>query len=362
MLCLKPESLMNVEIGVKRTTRSSRLLEILGEFDNTLVITHDNPDPDAIAAGWALVWLVRAKLGQPARLVGGGGIVRAENQHMVRLLQPPIELIDSVQTAGKTAAILVDCDLAASNHLLASSALRPVAVIDHHTSHQPRQRVRFRDVRPQMAASASIAASYLREQDLEPDWKLATALLYAIRTETQGGETHHSRLDRQIVTWLSQRADPKILAEIENAPLAADYFSDLVLALQSTFVYDDAALCFLPQAQGAEIIGEVADLLIRHVGVKRVLCAAVIGEDLLLSVRTERGSGDASELVLQTLENLGQGGGHQQRAGGKIMRSRCSCNTDELCDELRNRWLNACRVDRQRGTRLIPKREIVRNL
>jgi nanoRNase/pAp phosphatase (c-di-AMP/oligoRNAs hydrolase) len=353
---------MNSQVAVKRTTRSSRLLEVLREFESSLIITHDNPDPDAIASGWALVSLVREKLGQPARLVGGGGIVRAENRHMVRLLQPPIELLDNVQVVGKTAAVLVDCDLAAGNHLLASSALRPVAVIDHHLSHGPRQRVRFRDVRPHVAASASIVASYLREQGLAIDWKLATALLYAIRTETLGGETHYSRLDKQILAWLSERADPKTLAEIESAPLSGEYFSDLVLALQSTFVYDDAALCFLPKAQGAEIIGEVADLLIRHVDVKRVLCAALIGEDLLLSVRTERGSGDASELVRRTLENLGQGGGHQHRAGGKINRNRCTCPPDGLCDELRNRWLNACQVDRQRGTRLVAKREIVRNL
>ncbi len=349
-------------MSVSRTTRSSRLLEILKEFDSTLIITHDNPDPDAIASGWALLWLIRSKLNQPARLVGGGGIVRAENQQMVRLLEPPIELIDSVETSGKTAAILVDCDLAADNHLLASSSLRPVGVIDHHAANGRRQRLRFRDVRPQMAASATIVASYLREQSLEPEQKLATGLLYAIRTETQGGETRHTRLDRQIVSWLSEISDPTTLAEIENAPLAADYFSDLVLALQSTFVYDDAALCFLPQAQGAEIIGEVADLLIRRVGVKRVLCAAIVGEDLLLSVRTERGSGNAAELVQKTLHDLGQGGGHQHRAGGKIVRSRCSCTTDELCDDLRNRWLAACNVDRQRGTRLVPKREIVRNL
>ena len=30
--------------------------------------------------------------------------------------------------------------------------------------------------------------------------------------------------------------------------------------MQSTFAYDAAAICFLPRAEGAEIIGEVADL------------------------------------------------------------------------------------------------------
>lgn len=348
-------------MSTRRTTRSTRLLDILAEFDSVLLITHDNPDPDAIAAGWGLAWLVRNKLGKPCRLVGGGGIVRAENRQMVRLLEPPIELVDSVHSTDKTAAILVDCDLLAGNHLLSSSDLRAVGVIDHHLAVGRRPRVRFSDVRPHMAASASIVASYLREQGLQPEAKLATALLYAIRTETQGGETRHSRLDRQIVSWLSERADPAILAEIENAPLGPTYFADLVLALQGTFVYGEAALCFLPQAQGAEIVGEVADLLIRCTGLHKVLCAATVEGDLLLSVRTERGYGNAAELVRQTLEGLGQGGGHQQRAGGKIT-VEAPATAEELYDFLRNRWLIACQVDRQRGTRLIPRREIVRNL
>ena len=93
----------------------------------------------------------------------------------------------------------------------------------------------FRDVRPRAAASASIAASYLAEQGLEPGPKLATALLFAIRTETRGGETYHSRLDRSVLLWLTERADPSLLAEIEQRPSRLEYYGDLILGLQNTF-------------------------------------------------------------------------------------------------------------------------------
>jgi nanoRNase/pAp phosphatase (c-di-AMP/oligoRNAs hydrolase) len=237
-----------------------------------------------------------------------------------------------------------------------------VAVIDHHTVRGRLPRLAFRDIRPNVAAAASIATSYLRELGLQPDKNLATALLYAIRTETSGGESHHSPLDRQIVSWLSDAADPAQLAEIENAPLALEYFSDLVLALQTTFSYNGTALCFLPRAQGPEIIGEVADLLVRCEGIKRVLCAAGVGNDLFLSVRTARDEGNAAELVRKTIVGLGQSGGHEHRAGGKIVVPDCPFSSDELQDELRNRWLAACGTERLRGTRLVPKREIVKNL
>jgi nanoRNase/pAp phosphatase (c-di-AMP/oligoRNAs hydrolase) len=345
-----------------RATRSSRLLGVLSDFDRVFVITHDNPDPDAIASGWAICWMVESQLGIQTRLYAGGGIVRAENRHMVHLLKPPIELVDTIEMTEDTATVLIDCEYTAENHLLAKSSARPVAVIDHHTNRGRLQRMAFRDVRPHVAAAASIATSYIREQGLEPKKDLATALLYAIRTETAGGESYHSRLDRQTVSWLSDIADPTRLAEIEHAPLPREYFSDLVLALQTTFCYNGAALCFLPKAQGPEIIGEVADLLVRCEGTHQVLCAAVVGNDLFLSVRTEDDQGDASQLVRNTIAGLGQGGGHEHRAGGKIVISDCGFGGDDLLDELRNRWLAACQVERQRGTRLVAKREIVKNL
>jgi nanoRNase/pAp phosphatase (c-di-AMP/oligoRNAs hydrolase) len=349
-------------MNVKRTTRSSRLLGVLSGFQRVLIITHDNPDPDAIASGWAIRWLVEAKLGLQARVYAGGGIVRAENRHMVHLLKPPIELVDTIDVTADSAAILVDCEFASENHLLAKSSARPVAVIDHHSIRGRLRRLAFRDIRPNVAAAASIASSYLREQELDLDRNLATALLYAIRTETRGGESYHSRLDRQTVSWLTDIADPTRLAEIEHAPLPREYFSDLVLALQTTFCYDGAALCFLPKAQGPEIIGEVADLLVRCEGIRQVLCAAGVGDDLFLSVRSEDDQGDASQLVRETVAGLGQGGGHQHRAGGKIVLRDCPFTGEDLLDELRNRWLTACHVDRQRGTRLVAKREIVKNL
>jgi len=345
------------------TTRSDLLLTVLADFDRFLVVAHDNPDPDAITTGWGIFVLIEEKLKRPVRLVGGGAIVRAENRHMVDLLGPPIELLEDIKVPTGTATILVDCGLDSTNHLLARKGIVPVAIIDHHLSNGHPSHVAYRDIRPRVAASASIAASYLREQRIAPQPKLATAMLYALRTETCGYETHHSRLDRSILPWLMARAEPELLAEIENAPLPPEYFGDMVLALQSAFIFDDAALCILPRASGPEIVGEVADLLIRCKGVRRVLCGAIVGEDMLLSARTEKDCGSAAKLVQRTLEGLGRGGGHAHRAGGKIANvGRGAKIRDALYDNLRERWLTACGVNRRRGTRLIAKRAIVENL
>jgi nanoRNase/pAp phosphatase (c-di-AMP/oligoRNAs hydrolase) len=351
------------QLNSVRTTKSDRLISVLSPYQQCLVVMHDNPDPDAIATGWAVLALIEERLDCRVRLIGGGGIVRAENRHMVELLQPPLELVDEVEDEPGTASVLVDCGLGTTNHVLTREGIHPVAVIDHHLNGTKGARLPFKDIRVNAAASASIATSYLREQHIEPGPKLASALLYAIRTETCGSETHHSRLDRSAIVWLTSRAEPSLLAEIENAPLSREYYGDLLLAMQCTFLYDDTAFCLLPRASGAEIVGEVADTLIRCQGIRRVLCGAVVGNEVLLSVRTKKDCENASKLLQKTLEGIGGGGGHTHRAGGKIPNIGARSKVGEdLENDLRTRWLNACNVDRQRGTRLVAKREIVENL
>ncbi len=343
---------------------SERLLEVLRGYERILVVMHDNPDPDAIASGWGLEVLVRERLGKPVRVIGGGAIVRAENRHMVELLRPPIELVDEICIDEKTATILVDCGAEATNHLLTRQGIKPVAIIDHHVPKSGNSMVTpFTDIRVDVAASATITASYLREQGIDPGPKLATAMLYAVRTETCGYETRYTPLDRSILTWLTEFGEPEALAEIASAPLTRDYFADLLLALQSTFLYDDVAICFLPRAGGAEIVGEVADMLVRCYDVRSVLCAAIIDDDLLVSARTKRDSDSAVLLLQQALDGLGGAGGHLHRAGGKIagIDPRPKAN-DDLFDQLRSRWLAVCNVTRKRGSRLIAKRQIVENL
>lgn len=342
--------------------RSDRLLEVLDAYDEVVVVSHDNPDPDAIATGWALSVLVKKKLEKPVRVLAGGAVERAENIRMIELLKPPIRLVDEWNLEGNLGVVFVDCTPVSSNHILVDTGIKPAAVLDHHEFEKKRFRVSFRDIRPRVAALASMATEYLREQKIEPSTELATALLYAIRTETVGWQAIYARVDRRAITWLTDRCDPAKLNDITNAALPRPYFGDLLLAIESTFIYEDAALCFLPRAHVPEIVGEVADLLIRCGGIHRVLCAALFEKDLLISARSSREGGDAVLLLEKTLKRMGTCGGHRHRAGGKVAGVETRTGAEELQNLIRNQWLAACGIKQSRGTRLVAKKEIVGNL
>ena len=346
----------------KRETRSDHFLSVLTGYSSAVVAVHDNPDPDAMAGGWAIVRLIEQKLQIKARLVGRGVITRAENVRFVELLEPPIELVERLDIdTDECAVVMVDCNPGGKNSILSGTGIVPLAVIDHHDPGLRPFRVLHRDIRTNAGASATIACTYLMEQNVEPNRSLATAILYALRADARGVAHAFSRQDLQVVGWLNDRVDHNKLNLIEAAPLEICYYKDLVCALQNAFVYQDVAVCFLPSASGPEIVGEVADLLIRCDCVNRVFCAANVDRSVMISVRTDDGGGEAATLLRQSLNGMGYSGGHGQRAGGRIIGDEATL-TDERIAKLRKRFLAACGVDEKRGVRLVPRRTILESL
>ncbi len=371
----------------KRTARHDRLLRSLADAARVAVITHDNPDPDAIASSWGLVVLIERVLRIPATAVAGGGIIRAENRAMVELLRPPIELVDEFVAEEGTAIVVVDTQF--PGLLDCEGACRScAAVVDHHAHEATgsggpkssgaskgsngaqgkaangngrRLRFAYRDIRPRVVASSSMVAGYLKALEIEPDRPLATALLYGIHTDATGWDVKFSRTDRAAIAWLSQFSDPELRGQIERAPIPRSYFESVILALQNTFTYEDAAICFLPSCQSIEVVGEVADQLLRCEGIERVLCGAVRDGRMVFSARTGAAGGNAAHLLERTLRRQGSCGGHIHRAGGFLILKGAGSQQD-VESRLRSRWLVACGIAQQRGTRLVAKREILKAL
>ncbi len=325
--------------------KSDQFLDLASSYGDLVFVLHDNPDPDGLAAGWALGELAHQKLKRPFRLMARGTVQRAENQQLLSLLKPPLDLVEAIRPTPRSLVVLVDCRPEALNHAPVDSGA--LAVVDHHERiRKPSVAVQFQDIRPRVAATASIAASYLREQRVDPGPRLATALAYAIRTEVSGGSVSFSLLDRQMLGWVSRHARPDLLAEIEEAPLPRSYFTDLTRALSNTVLHDDCAFCMLPASNSPETISEVSDLLSRCEGIDAVLCCGRFGDSMKLSTRTRRASArHAADLVAKVVDGLGHSRGHEHRAGGNIELNDKTAEHAWFTQELKKRWMSACGLE-----------------
>src|SRR5579871_3074700 len=131
-----------------------RQLEAIRGRGPLLLLPHDNPDPDALAAAIGLR-LVAARVGVESTLAVGGIIGRAENRAMVRELDLAPVLIDQVDASRFPLIALLDTQPQTGNNSLPPGR-RADIVIDHHPLRPAAREAPWCDVREEAGASSTI--------------------------------------------------------------------------------------------------------------------------------------------------------------------------------------------------------------
>lgn len=302
--------------GTKRLEALAAYLAENRRARRWLVMTHDNPDPDALASAHVVARVLRY-LGARATATYGGIIGRAENREMVRALKLP--LLPAREVAQRTfdAYALVDTQPRTGNNQLPPEVI-PDLVLDHHPRRKSLAAVPLQDVRPDYGATATIAAEYLLATGHRVGSREATALVYAIRTETQDFSREFSTSDHRIHDLLMPRASKRALARIQYPRLPPSYFSMLRQALDHLETVDTLVICRLDVVSQPDIIPELADLLVRMEGKTWCLCTGRFQDRIHLSLRTTNSRADAGNVMRRLIGRRGRGGGHGMTAGGWV--------------------------------------------
>jgi len=306
---------MTTEITRARFAVLQELLAQHSQRGRWLVLTHDNPDPDALSAAAALTTLLRRKFRRQATIAYGGIIGRAENRQMVRGLGLTVSHIRHINWKHYRHVALVDCQPQTGNNQFPDD-LRPDLVFDHHPMRRATRGAHFSDIRPDYGATATILAEYLLTADLDISRANATALLYAIVTETQDFSREYSAADRNMHDLLRPLADLRALARIQSPPLSLAYFHTLRRAVERMQTVSTLVVSHLGPVDQPDIVPEVADLLLRLEGKTWSLCTGIYEDRLYLSIRTTNPRADAGRLMRRLLGRRGKGGGHGMIAGG----------------------------------------------
>jgi len=304
-----------------------------------LIITHNNPDPDAIATGWALSFLLKEKFKIGSVLVYGGLITRAENRTMIRLLNIGIQPLKMVNIHSFRTVALVDTQSGSGNNSLPLS-VKPSIVIDHHGLRKSTQGVEFTDVRPSCGSAATILAEYLFEAGLAITRKMATALYYGIKTDTQDLGRNATDADYKAAITLYPNMDLKALSRIEHPDLPRNYFTNLDRALHETNIYGDVILCDLGLVISSDMVALISDFLIRISGIRWSLVMGADDSGFIFSLRTRRSNQNAALVARRLINGLGPAGGHGMVAGGQISTKEFTSEKKEsVLEALQKRFL-----------------------
>lgn len=308
-----------------------QLYKVLADQKSLMVITHNDPDPDAIASAIGLGYLLEKVHGVSVRIAYRGNVCRAENKALLSYLGDPLIDLDEEILGSGIPIALVDTQPGAGNQPLSTDVI-PSIVIDHHPLREETKQASYADVRPEIGATSSIIYEYLREANIKMPQKLATALFYGIKTDTKGLVRSASRLDIEAYFSLQSKIDIPALINIESAQVPADYFKSYARALAAALLYEDILFSYIGQMGYPDLGAEIADLLLRLEGAKWVICAGVFQDELILAIRSRATRRGAGYLAREIVGIIGQAGGHGNMAAGHIPLD--GADPQKLVDEL----------------------------
>jgi nanoRNase/pAp phosphatase (c-di-AMP/oligoRNAs hydrolase) len=289
------------------------LRALVDEGDRVAIVLQDDPDPDAMASAMALRTLLgRNKLTTP--LFSFKPVTRPENRTMVHLLEIDIEPAETAELDEYDKIAMVDVQ----PPFFGDKLTRAHIVIDHHPNYESSD-APFVDVRTKYGATSTIMTEYLICADERISERLATALLYGIRSDTLALSRRVTDDDLQAFVTLYPIANYNMLKQIERPELPAEFARILSRALARIEVVDGLAVLNLGQVARDDIIVQVADFCLQFEGVEWVAVAGKLGGDLVIAVRNYGMSGDnAGEAVKNLFADIGSAGGHRNMAKAVI--------------------------------------------
>lgn len=293
------------------------LLQAVGNVDKLLILTHNNPDPDALAAAVVFQHLLALKAGLSCQIAFGGIIGRAENKALARYLDTPFSAQGLLTQAATQPLALVDAQPDAGNVIIPATA-NVLVVIDAHTLLPSSSVASFVDVRPHYGATATILVEYFQMAGITLPPSLATALFYGIKTNTMGLSRNTSPADAAAYNYLQPRIDVEALGQIEQARVPPQYFRTFDAALRSARLYDELVFSNLGTINYPDLTAEMADLLLRLERARWVVCVGVFQQTLMISIRSGRRRENAEQLAQALVQDRGSAGGHGTIAGGQI--------------------------------------------
>jgi nanoRNase/pAp phosphatase (c-di-AMP/oligoRNAs hydrolase) len=310
-------------LSAKRTSPDSshharRLLQFLGKrklkLSPLLILTHDFPDPDAIASAFALQHLAQSAFGIEARIAYGGILGRMENRAMVRTLRIRMHRFHPVLLKRHSNVALVDTQPSFKNNPFPGNR-KAALVLDQHSSDTVPE-AGFAIVDSECGATCVLVAQALLHTGTDIPARVATALAYGILTDTL--DLYRARRPDVAQTYLEvlPHADMRALARIQNPVRPRKFFSVLGRGIRDAVQYRRLVSTHLGSVDTPDRVSQVAEFLLTYRRAQWCFATGRFRGRLHASLRTIRQDAQAGEVLRDVFDKRNQAGGHGAIAGG----------------------------------------------
>jgi nanoRNase/pAp phosphatase (c-di-AMP/oligoRNAs hydrolase) len=282
------------------------------DADRVLIMLHNDPDPDAMASGLALRNVLRRT--KTTAIIGAmQGVTRPENLRMANLLDIQIEPMTPATVKEFDRIAMVDVQ----PHYFGGLIDRVDLVIDHHPEQAGYTAV-FKDIRADYGSTCTILTEHLRAVDVNISERTATAMLYAIKSDTLFFNRQTNRVDIEAFSYLYPLADAAMITKMEGAEITGERLDHVVKAQQSGTLVDQVFCAFLGAVAREDFIPYVADFFLQLEDVKWTVIAGIVNDSMIISVRNLGYTKNAGEFVRRYFADIGSAGGHRAMAKAVI--------------------------------------------
>ena len=304
---IKPTLVTELSRSMTRA-RVQQYQRYFADADRVLILLHNDPDPDALASGLALRNLLRRT--KTTAIIGAmQGVTRPENLRMANMLDIHVEQVTTALFHDFERIATVDVQ----PHYFGGQLDRADLVIDHHPE-QPGYSAVFKDIRADYGSTSTILTEHLRAVDVNISERTATAMLYAIKSDTLFFARHTNRVDLEAFTFLYPLADAALIRKMEGAEITLERLMYVTRASESGIMKDQVFSAFVGEAPREDFITYTADFFLQLEDVKWTIIAGIVNGSLIVSVRNLGYSRNAGEFVKRWFGQIGSAGGHRAMA------------------------------------------------
>jgi len=295
---------------IENRKRAAALQHLARGQEHILILIQPDPDPDALASALAL----RTLLGRTSKTspIGSfGEVTRNENQVMMQLLNIQLQKITAADLQTFPRIAMVDVQPFYFN----DPEIRADIIIDHHPQMEHYDAL-FCDIRAHYGATSTIMAEYLIDQEFKISQRLATALVYGIKTDTLFLGRDINPADIGVFTHIYPLANRHMILQMEHPRLRPEEISLFIKALKSQRLIGSAVFVNLGRVDrsGEDIIPRLADFCLQIDDAQWSVVSGIVEKQLVLCVRNVGYVEHAGEVVRYAFGTYGSAGGHRSMA------------------------------------------------
>jgi len=291
--------------------RCRRLFEVVSIEDTVAVLI--DADPDAMASALALKRLFWRKVRKTV-IFHINAIQRADNLSFIRLLNVRQHPMRDLDAAGFTKWAIVDSQ---PHHHEQLGKYRFDIIIDHHPLRHPSPALLV-DIREGYGAASTILVEYLRAAGIRPSARLATALFYGIKTDTDNFARPTTPNDINAFRYLYPFTNIGIIKKIESSEMTKETLADFRTALGNLILVKDRAFIHMGRVSNPDTLVIMADFFLKMAEATWCIVSGVCGQKLVVIFRHAGFRLDAGKTAQRLFGQWGAAGGHKSAARAEM--------------------------------------------